>query len=47
VNKAVHQDSQEHLLYITRCEEKWYREVCAPGKEDSDDCRKCKRGGGQ
>jgi hypothetical protein len=40
-------DTQEHLLYITKCEEKWYKEVCASGKEDSDDCRKCKRGGVQ
>jgi hypothetical protein len=47
VGKAVHQDTQEHLLYITKCEKKWYKEVCAPGKEDSDDCRKCKRGGVQ
>jgi hypothetical protein len=45
VGKAVHQDSQEQLLYITRCSEKMLKEVCARGKEDSDDCLRCRQGG--
>ena len=45
VAKAVHKDSQEQLLYITRCSEKMLKEVCASGKEDSDDCRRCRQGG--
>jgi hypothetical protein len=45
VNKAVQQDSQEHLLYITKCAKAWEDSVCAPGKEDSDECLKCRRRG--
>lgn len=47
VNKAVHKDTQEHFLYITRCDERWEEKVCAPGKENSDDCKRCRRGRGQ
>ena len=47
VSKAAHKDTQEHLLYITRCEEDWEKVVCAPGKEESADCQRCRRGRGQ
>jgi hypothetical protein len=40
VAKAVHKDSEEQLG-IQRCGEKRRREVCAPGKEYSDECRRC------
>jgi hypothetical protein len=42
VDKAVQQDMQEQLLFVTGCEEKRYKEVCAPEKWDSDECRKCR-----
>ncbi|MBN1208401.1 MAG: hypothetical protein JXB05_26305 [Myxococcaceae bacterium] len=47
VNKAVRQDSQEHLLFITGCEQRRYEEVCGPGKWDSEECLRCRRGGVQ
>jgi len=40
ISKAVHKDTQEHLG-ITRCSDQWRRKVCAPGKEDSTECRRC------
>jgi hypothetical protein len=40
VAKAVHKDAQDQLL-ITRCSEERRQEVCAPGKKDSVECRKC------
>jgi hypothetical protein len=47
VNKAVQQDAQDQLLFITGCAEKRYKEVCAPGKWDSAECQKCRLGGVQ
>lgn len=44
VNKAVQQDVQEQLLFVTECEEKRYKEVCAPGLWDSAECQKCRLG---
>jgi hypothetical protein len=40
VAKAVHKDSQEQLG-ITRCGDRERDRVCAPGKENSEECRKC------
>ncbi len=45
VDKAVQQDTEEQLLFITGCEEKKYKVVCAPGKWDSEECKKCRLGG--
>jgi hypothetical protein len=45
VNKAVHDDTQDHLLFITECSKERYREVCGPGKWDTDDCQRCRAGG--
>jgi hypothetical protein len=47
VNKAAHKDTQEHLLYITGCDEKRYSEVCATGKWDTDECLRCRGEGVQ
>lgn len=47
VNKAVRQDTQEQLLFITGCSKTRFEEVCGPGKWDSDECLKCRQGGGQ
>jgi hypothetical protein len=47
VSKAVQKDTQEHLLYITRCAQTRYEEVCGPGKWDTDECLKCRRAGVQ
>ena len=43
VNQAVHKDAQD--LAIRRCSDELIAEVCAPGKENSDECRKCRQGG--
>ena len=40
IAKAVHKDTQERLL-IERCSDQRRRESCSPGKEDSEDCRRC------
>jgi hypothetical protein len=42
VRKAVHKDSQEHLLYITGCSEARKREVCEGPLKDPVECEKCK-----
>ncbi|WP_224241607.1 hypothetical protein [Hyalangium gracile] len=41
VAKAVHKDAEEQVLELTRCSEARRREVCAPGKQSSDECRRC------
>ena len=41
IAKAVHKDVQEHHLYITGCSEAVRKRVCASGKENSDECRRC------
>ncbi len=43
VDQAVHKDTQE--LLIKRCSNERIEEVCRRGKEDSEDCRKCREGG--
>ena len=43
VDQAVHKDTQE--LVIKRCSNERIEEVCGRGKEDSEDCRKCREGG--
>lgn len=43
VNKAIHKDTQD--LVIRRCSNERIEEVCGRGKEDSDECRKCREGG--
>lgn len=40
VAKAVHADSQDQLS-ITRCSDVERKRVCGPGKENSDECRRC------
>jgi hypothetical protein len=42
VGKAVHKDTQEHLLYITGCSEARKREVCEGPLKDPAECAKCK-----
>lgn len=44
VNKAVHKDMME--FGIQRCSNERLAEVCGPGKETSDDCRRCTQSGG-
>jgi hypothetical protein len=41
VNKAAHKDTLE--MVIRRCSNERIEEVCGRGKEDSDDCRKCRQ----
>ncbi len=41
VAKAVHKDSEQQQLELTQCSDQRKREVCAHGKENSDECRKC------
>jgi hypothetical protein len=43
VNKAINKDTQN--LVIRRCSNERIEEVCGRGKEDSDECRKCREGG--
>jgi len=43
VNKAIHKDTQE--LVIRRCSNERIAEVCGPGREDSEECRRCRQGG--
>jgi hypothetical protein len=45
VDKAVEQDTQEQLLFLTGCSQTRYKEVCAPGKWDSDECVRCRQAG--
>ncbi|HEX8703624.1 MAG TPA: hypothetical protein VF815_32610 [Myxococcaceae bacterium] len=45
VDQAVSQDTQANVLSIKGCSQKQLREACSPGKENSDECRKCKLGG--
>ena len=45
VNNAVQQDTQEHLHFITECSTERLKEACGPGKENSDECQRCKSGG--
>ena len=40
-HKAVHKDTQEHLLYITGCSEARKREVCEGPLKDPVECEKC------
>jgi hypothetical protein len=40
VNKAVRKDVQENLI-ITSCSDAVRKRACAPGKENSDECRRC------
>ncbi|WP_224241612.1 hypothetical protein [Hyalangium gracile] len=41
VAKAVHQDAQEQVIIISKCEERYRNRVCAPGKETSMECLEC------
>ena len=45
VNKAVRQDTQDQLLFITGCSRTRFEEVCGPGKWDSDECLRCRQAG--
>jgi hypothetical protein len=42
VDKAVHKDTQEHLLFITGCSETRKQEVCEGPLKDPVECEKCK-----
>ncbi len=41
VSKAVHNDSQENLLNLTRCSEARRAEVCEGPNRDPFECQKC------
>jgi hypothetical protein len=41
VGKAVHKDTEEHLLYITSCSEARKRDVCEGPLRDPVECEKC------
>ena len=39
IAKAVHKDTVD--MVIKRCSNEWRNKVCAPGKENSQECREC------
>ncbi len=45
VNKAVQQDTQEHMLFVEGCAKETFRVVCAPGKWHSEECVMCRQAG--
>jgi len=45
VDKAVEQDTQEHLLFVEGCAKETFRVVCAPGKWHSEECVRCRQAG--
>ncbi len=45
VDKAVQQDTQEQLLFISGCARELFEEVCTADKWDSEECMKCRQAG--
>ncbi len=41
VGKAIHNDSQENLLELTRCSEEWKNKVCHGPQMDRKECERC------
>jgi hypothetical protein len=41
IAKAVHRDAKEQIIIIRQCEDRYRTQVCAPGKENSEECLEC------